>query len=107
MIVKMGIDLARGFGPWKEMFVKNEHKLNAHGGRLVFAGTEKDNDNKLTVIMDFDSPEALKSFASDEELSKIRADAGAMLETSTVTKRMLGVFKTDENIRSEFMELIR
>ena len=42
MIVKMGIDLARGFGPWKEMFVKNEHKLNAHGGRLVFAGTEKD-----------------------------------------------------------------
>ena len=43
MIVKMGIDLARGFGPWKEMFVKNEHKLNAHGGRLVFAGTEKDN----------------------------------------------------------------
>ena len=51
MIVKMGIDLARGFEPWKEMFVKNEHRLNAHGGRLIFAGTEKDNDNKLTVIM--------------------------------------------------------
>ncbi len=29
------------------------------------------------------------------------------LESSTVTKRMLGVFKTDENVRSEFMELIR
>ena len=85
MIVKMGIDLARGFGPWKEMFIKNEHRLNEHGGKLVFAGTEKDNDNKLTVIMDFDSPDALKSFAGDEELSKIRADAGAMLETSTVT----------------------
>ena len=28
-------------------------------------------------------------------------------ESSTVTKRMLGVFKTDENIKSEFMELIR
>ena len=28
-------------------------------------------------------------------------------ESSTVTKRMLGVFKTDEHIRSEFMELIR
>ena len=27
-------------------------------------------------------------------------------ESSTVTKRMLGVFKTDENVRSEFMELI-
>ena len=85
MIVKMGIDLARGFEPWKEMFIKNEHRLNSHGGRLVFAGTEKDNDNKLTIIMDFDSPDALKSFAGDEELSKVRAAAGAMLETSTVT----------------------
>ena len=85
MIVKMTIDLARGFEPWKDMFIKNEHKLNAHGGRLVFAGTEKENDNKLTIIMDFDSPEALKSFASDEELSKIRTAAGAMLETGTVT----------------------
>ena len=51
----------------------------------MFAGTEKDNDNKLTIIMDFDSPDALKSFAGDEELSKVRAAAGAMLETSTVT----------------------
>ena len=85
MIVKMEIDLARGFEPWKKMFINNEHRLNAHGGRLIFAGTEKDNDNKLTVIMDFDSPEALKNFAGDEELSKIRADAGAMLETGIVT----------------------
>ena len=85
MIVKMTIDLARGFEPWKDMFIKNEHKLNAHGGRLVFAGTEKENDNKLTIIMDFDSPEALKSYAGDEELSKIRTAAGAMLETGTVT----------------------
>ena len=85
MIVKMTIDLARGFEPWKDMFIKNEHKLNAHGGRLVFAGTEKENDSKLTIIMDFDSPESLKSFAGDEELSKVRAAAGAMLETSTVT----------------------
>ena len=85
MIVKMTIDLARGFEPWKDMFIKNEHKLNAHGGRLVFAGTEKENDSKLTIIMDFDSPESLKSFAGDEELAKIRTAACAMLETGKVT----------------------
>ena len=97
MIVKMEIDLERGFAPWKEMFIDNEYKLNEHGGKLVFAGTEKDNDNKLTVIMDFDSPEALKSFASDEELSKIRADAGAMLETSTVTIMCAESFTSTNN----------
>ncbi len=85
MIVKMTINLERGFAPWKEMFIENEYRLNDHGGRLVFAGTEKDNDNKLTVIMDFDSPEALQNFAGDEELTKIRAASGAMLETSTAT----------------------
>ena len=35
--------------------------------------------------MDFDSPEALQNFAGDEELSKIRADSGAILETAIAT----------------------
>ena len=85
MIVKMEIDLERGFAPWKEMFIDNEYKLNEHGGKLVFAGTEKDNDNKLTVIMDFVSMEALKNFGGDEELTKTRVEAGAMLETGVMT----------------------
>ena len=85
MIVKMEIDLERGFAPWKEMFIDNEYKLNEHAGKLVFAGTEKDNDNKLTVIMDFESPESLQNFAGDEELTKIRAASGAKLETAIAT----------------------
>ena len=35
--------------------------------------------------MDFDSTDALNSFTSDKELSKIRTDAGAILETGIVT----------------------
>ena len=97
MMVKLTQDLARGFKPWKEMFQENEATLNALGAKLVFAGTEKDNDNKLTVIMDFDTPEALKSFASDEELSKIREEAGAMLETSTVTMMCAESFTSTNN----------
>ena len=81
----MEIDLERGFAPWKEMFIDNEYKLNIHGVKLVFAGTEKDNDNKLTVIMDFETPEALQNFAGDEELTKIRAASGAKLETAIAT----------------------
>ncbi len=85
MLVKMEIELGKGFAPWKEMFIKNEHRLNAHGGKLVFAGTPSDNDNKLTVIMDFESMEALKNFGGDEELTKTRVEAGALLETSVMT----------------------
>ena len=48
-MVKLTQDLARGFKPWKDMFLENEATLNALGAKLVFAGTEKDNDNKLTT----------------------------------------------------------
>ena len=92
MIVKMTIDLEKGFAPWKEMFIDNEYKLNEHGGKLVFAGTEKENDNKLTVIMDFVSQEALQNFAGDEELTKIRVASGAKLETAIAKVMSLDSF---------------
>ena len=85
MIVKLTQDLARGFKPWKDMFHENEATLNALGAKLVFAGTEKEDDSKLTVIIDFESPEALKAFAGHEELKAKRAAAGALLETTVVT----------------------
>ena len=53
--------------------------------RLIFAGTEKDDDSKLTVIIDFDSVEAMKAFGGHEELKAKRAAAGAILETTVIT----------------------
>jgi hypothetical protein len=61
------------------------HLITTLGAKLVFAGTEKDDDNKLTVILDFESPEAMKAFAGHEELKAKRAAAGAILETTVVT----------------------
>ena len=85
MLVKKTIDLKSGFVPWKEMFIDNEYKLNEHDEKLAFTGTEKDNDNKVTVIMDLDSTEALQNFAGNKELTKIRATSGAKLETTIST----------------------
>ena len=47
--------------------------------------SKKENDNKMMVVMEFDSPEGLKAFASNEELKAKRAAAGALLETNVVT----------------------
>ena len=85
MLVKLTQDLSRGFTPWKDMFNENEAILNALGAKLIFAGTEKDDDNKLTVIIDFESPEAMKAFGGHEELKAKRAAAGAILETTIIT----------------------
>ena len=85
MIVKLTQELARGFAPWKEMFFENESELNALGAKLIFAGSEKDDDNKMIVLIDFDSPESMKAFAGHEGLKAKRAAAGALLETTQVT----------------------
>ena len=85
MIVKLTQDLARGFAPWKEMYFENKAQLEAIGGKLIYAGSEKDNDNKMLVLIDFESPEAMKAFAGHEELKAKRAAAGALLETTQVT----------------------
>ena len=85
MIVKLTQDLARGFAPWKEMYFENKAELEAIGGKLIYAGSEKDNDNTMLVLIDFESPEAVKAFAGHEEMKAKRAAAGALLETTQIT----------------------
>ena len=53
MLIKLTQDLKKGFVPWKAMLQENSDKLKEHGITCIFAGTEKDNDNKLISIIDF------------------------------------------------------
>ncbi len=85
MIVMLTQDLARGFAPWKEMYLENQAELNALGAKLVFAGPHKDDDNKMMVLIDFESPEAMKAFAGHEGLKAKRVAAGAILESNVIT----------------------
>jgi uncharacterized protein YciI len=85
MIVMLTQDLARGFAPWKEMYLENQAELNALGAKLVFAGPHKDDDNKMMVLIDFESPEAMKAFATHEGLKAKRVAAGAILESNVIT----------------------
>ena len=67
------------------MFYENEAELNALGGKIIFAGSEKDDDNKMIVLIQFDSPKAMKAFGGHEGIKAKRAAAGAILETTVVT----------------------
>ena len=85
MIVMLTQDLSRGFAPWKEMYLENQAELKALGAKLVFAGPHKDDDNKMMVLIDFESPEAMKAFAGHEGLKAKRVAAGAILESNVLT----------------------
>ena len=49
MILKLTQDLSRGFVPWKEMYFENIAKLELIGGKLIFAGSEANDDNKMNL----------------------------------------------------------
>ena len=85
MIFILPQDLSKGFGAWKDMDFDNKEPREGLGGRLIFAGPHKDNDNKMMVLIDFDSPEAMKAFATDEAVKANRVAAGAILESNVVT----------------------
>ena len=85
MIVKLTQDLARGFAPWRDMALANQAKMKAYGMKLVYAGTEAHDDNKLLVLIDFAGPESIASFRDDAELTQARIDAGALVETTVMT----------------------
>ena len=85
MIVKMSANISKGFATWKEMVHNNAHKMEEHGFRVIFAGTEASDDSKLHVIIEFESPESLKAFQNDAELTQARIDAGADVESAVAT----------------------
>ena len=85
MIIKMSVDLSKGFATWKAMVHNNPQKMKEHGFRIIFAGTEADDDSKLHVIIEFESGESLQAFQNDAELTQARIDAGADVESTKVT----------------------
>ena len=59
--------------------------MEQHGVTFVFARTQKDDDTMLHTVIHFQKEEYLKRFGADEELTRLRAEAGAIVETGTFT----------------------
>ncbi len=92
MYVKIQQKLSKGFNSWKTMMLANGEKLKKYGMTVVFAGADKEDDNAMTVIINFESPEGLKGFGGDQELTQARIDAGVIMDQSKMT------MMTDESV---------
>ena len=52
---------------------------------IIYDGTAKDDDNSMTVIIDFASEEGMKNFAADEDSKANRMAAGVLMDTVVIT----------------------
>ena len=55
------------------------------GIKFLFAGTEKDDPNQLHAIMMFSNMAVLQVFGSDDELTEIRRQGGAVIDGGDMT----------------------
>ena len=85
IIIKGSITLSKGFDTWQAMVKTNEERMKKMGIKFLFAGTEKNDPTQLHTIMMFPSMEVLQAFGSDEELTEIRRQAGAVIESGVMT----------------------
>ena len=85
ILVKGQITITKGFDTWQKMVYEQDGKLEEHGIKFLFAGTEKENPDQLHVIMMFPNMEALQAFGADEELTEKRREAGAVIESAVMT----------------------
>ena len=85
MYVKIEQKLSKGFNSWKEMMFANGEKLKKYGMTIAFAGADKEDDNAMTVIIHFETPEGMKGFGGDEELTNARIESGVIMDQSKMT----------------------
>jgi hypothetical protein len=85
IIMKSSIKITKGFDTWQTMVKAQEDRINEMGIKFLFAGTEKDDPTQLHAIMLFPSMEVLQAFGANEELTEIRREAGAVIESGVMT----------------------
>ena len=85
ILVKGQITITKGFDTWQKMVYEQDGKLEEHGIKFLFAGTERENPDQLHVVMMFPNMEAIQAFQGDEELTEKRRLAGAVIESGVMT----------------------
>ena len=85
IIVKSSIKLSKGFDTWQTMVKSQEDRIKERGIKFLFAGTEKNDPTQLHAIMMFPSMEVLQALGADAELTEIRRQGGAVIESGVMT----------------------
>ena len=81
MLVVTTICLSKGFQAWKDMVCSVGDKVTAHGMTFIFAGTQRDDGFKLPTLIHSESEAHFDRFMRDKELTRLRAEAEALVET--------------------------
>ena len=77
------VTITKGFARWVEMTKSLQPMAEENGMRMIWAGTNPD-ETQVYVGMELQNAEQMKTFGEREDVVKARAEAGAIVESTTV-----------------------
>ena len=77
-------ELARGWEHWKNTFDSHESPRETAGIKTIVRACERENPNKVHIVMDVPSIEALREFMNVPENQEVIRNSGAKTDTQVI-----------------------
>ena len=84
MKVYVSVELARGWEHWKNTFDSHESARGTAGIKTIVRACERANPNKVHIVMDVPSIEALQEFMNIPENQEVIKNSGAKPDTQVI-----------------------
>ena len=80
----MNMEIKEGYEKWRKLFLSVEDKRQKYGMKVLAYGHPNYKENKIYQVKEALQMEAIQEAKKDEEIAKLRTDAGVDLETQEV-----------------------
>ena len=69
---------------WKNLFLSVDHVRKKYGIKVLAYGHPKENEGKVYQVLEVPSMETMQDALKDQDLEKLRTDAGVNLDSQEV-----------------------
>ena len=80
----INVEITQGYEKWKNLLLSVDDLREKHGMKLLAYGHDKENENSVYQVLDVSSMESMQEAMQDQEIAKMRTDAGVYLDSQTV-----------------------
>ena len=81
MKIIMNVKINEGYPKWKDLFLSVEAQRDKYWIKVLAYGHPKDDETKIYQVLEIESMEKMQAAMQDPELSKLRTDAGVILDS--------------------------
>ena len=84
VVIPQNAEITKGYETWKNLFLSVDHVRKKYGIKVLAYGHPKENEGKVYQVLEVPSMETMQDALKDQDLAKLRTDAGVNLDSQEV-----------------------